>query len=98
MQVFTFDFVPYGKDLTGRLKYTGGRENYESEVAAKTYENHVEQLQLMEEVGFDGVCLNEHNVSPYRLDNPPNGFLAYVAAMTKPNKIAMASNLLQQHG
>jgi len=49
MQVFTFDFVPYGKDLTGRLKYPVGRENYESEVAAKTYENHVEQFQLMEE-------------------------------------------------
>ena len=25
MQVFTFDFVPYGKDLTGRLKYPVGR-------------------------------------------------------------------------
>ena len=40
MKVFTFDFVPYGKDLTGRLKYPVGRENYESEIAAKTYENH----------------------------------------------------------
>ena len=74
MQVFTFDFVPYGKDLTGRLKYPVGRENYESEVAAKTYENHVEQFQLMEEVGFDGVCLNEHHGSPYSLDNSPNVF------------------------
>jgi len=98
MQVFTFDFVPYGKDLTGRLKYPVGRENYESEVAAKTYENHVEQFQLMEEVGFDGVCLNEHHGSPYSLDNSPNLFLAYVAAKTKRIKLAMAGNLLPLHG
>src|SRR5437763_12122307 len=98
MQVFTFDFVPYGKDLTGRLKYPVGRENYESEVAAKTYENHVEQFQLMEEVGFDGVCLNEHHGSPYSLDNSPNVFLAYVAAKTKRIKLAMAGNLLPLHG
>ena len=98
MQVFTFDFVPYGKDLTGRLKYPVGRENYESEVAAKTYENHVEQFQLMEEIGFDGVCLNEHHGSPYSLDNSPNVFLAYVAAKTKRIKLAMAGNLLPLHG
>src|SRR5437016_2238359 len=90
MQVFTFDFVPYGKDLTGRLKYPVGRENYESEVAAKTYENHIEQFQLMEEVGFDGICLNEHHGSPYSLDNSPNVFLAYVAAKTKRIKRAMS--------
>ena len=98
MKVFTFDFVPYGKDLTGKLKYPVGRENYESEVAAKTYENHVEQFQLMEEVGFDGVCLNEHHGSPYSLDNSPNVFLAYVAAKTKRIKLAMAGNLLPLHG
>ena len=98
MKVFTFDFVPYGKDLTGRLKYPVGRENYESEVAARTYENHVEQFQLMEEVGFDGVCLNEHHGSPYSLDNSPNVFLAYVAAKTKRIKLAMAGNLLPLHG
>src|SRR5947208_15148729 len=97
MQVFTFDFVPYGKDLTGRLKYPVGRENYESEVAAKTYENHVEQFQLMEDVGFDGVCLNEHHGSPYSLDNSPNVFLAYVAAKTKRIKLAMLGNLLPLH-
>src|SRR5262249_27616650 len=98
MKVFTFDFVPYGKDLTGKLKYPVGRENYESEVAAKSYENHVEQFQLMEEVGFDGVCLNEHHGSPYSLDNSPNVFLAYVAAKTKRIKLAMAGNLLPLHG
>ncbi len=55
MKVFTFDFVPYMKDLSGRLGYPVGIKNYEPEMAVKTYENHVEQFQLMEEVGFDGV-------------------------------------------
>lgn len=98
MKVFTFDFVPYMKDLSGRLGYPVGIKNYEPEMAVKTYENHVEQFQLMEEVGFDGVCLNEHHGSPYSLDNSPNLFLSYIAAKTKSLKLAMAGNLLPLHG
>ncbi len=98
MKVFTFDFVPYMKDLSGRLGYPVGIKNYEPEVAVKTYENHVEQFQLMEKVGFDGVCLNEHHGSPYSLDNSPNLFLSYIAAKTDRIKLAMAGNLLPLHG
>ena len=58
MKVFTFDFVPYAKNLKGHLGYPVGRQHFDPEIAAQTYQNHVEQFQLMEEVGFDGVCLN----------------------------------------
>jgi len=98
MKIFTFDFVPYIKDLKGKLGYPVGRQHFEREVAAQTYENHVEQFQLMEEVGFDGVCLNEHHGSPYSLDNSPNVFIAYIAAKTKRLKLAMTGNLLPIHG
>ncbi len=98
MQVFTFGFVPYGKDLKGRLGYPVGRQNFDPEIAAQTYHNHVEEFQLCEELGFDGITVNEHHGSPYSLDNSPNLFLAYVAANTKRLKLAMAGNLLPIHG
>lgn len=98
MKIFTFDFCPYGKDLRGHLGYPVGRQHFDPEIAAQTYENHVEQFQVMEEVGFDGVCLNEHHGSPYSLDNSPNVFVAYVAAKTKRLKLAMTGNLLPIHG
>ncbi|HEX9880710.1 MAG TPA: LLM class flavin-dependent oxidoreductase [Candidatus Binatia bacterium] len=98
MQVFTFDFVPYGQDLTGRLGYPVGRDKFDRDVASQTYQNHVEQFQLCEELGFDGITLNEHHGSPYSLDNSPNVFLAYIAARTERLKLAMAGNLLPVHG
>ena len=98
MQVFTFGFVPDGKELKGRLGYPVGRQNFDPEIAAQTYHNHVEEFQLCEELGFDGIAVNEHHGSPYSLDNSPNLFLAYVAANTKRLKLAMVGNLLPVHG
>ncbi len=98
MQVYTFDFVPYGGDLTGKLGYPVGIKNFDKDIASQTYHNHVEEFQLCEEVGFDGITLNEHHGSPYSLDNSPNVFLAYIAAKTQRLKLAMAGNLLPLHG
>lgn len=98
MKVGTFGFTPYGKRLEGRLSYPVGRQNFDPEIAAQTYHNHVEEFQLCEEVGFDAIGINEHHGSPYSLGNSPNVFLAYVAAHTKRIKLTMVGNLLPIHG
>lgn len=97
MQIFTFDFIPYAKNLKGHLGYPVGREHFDPEIAAQTYHNHVEQFLLCEEVGFDGISLNEHHGSPYGLDNSPNVFLAYIARATSRIKLTMLGNLLPLH-
>jgi len=97
LQIFTFDFIPYGKNLKGQLGYPVGRHLFDPEIAAQTFHNHVEQFQLCEEVGFDGISLNEHHGSPYGLDNSPNVFLAYVARATSKIKLTMLGNLLPLH-
>ncbi len=95
MQVFTLDFVPYAAELRGHLDhYPIGREHFDPEVAARSFAEEVEQFQLCEELGFDGVCVNEHHGSPYGLDNSPNLFLAHVAGITRRLKLAMLGNLL----
>src|SRR5687768_16956254 len=97
MRIFTFDFVPYGKNLKGSLGYPVGRQHFDPEIAAQTYHNHVEQFQVCEEVGFDGISLNEHHGSPYGLDNSPNVFLSYIARATNHIKLTMLGNLLPLH-
>ena len=97
VNIFTFDFVPYAKNLMGKLGYPVGRQNFDAEIAAQTFHNHVEQFQLCEEMGFDGVSLNEHHGSPYGLDNSPNVFLAYIARATSKIKLTMLGNLLPLH-
>jgi alkanesulfonate monooxygenase SsuD/methylene tetrahydromethanopterin reductase-like flavin-dependent oxidoreductase (luciferase family) len=98
MKIFTFDFVPYGRNLKGHLGYPVGREHFDAEVAAETYHNHVRQFQLCEELGFDGISLNEHHGSPYGLTNSPNVFLSYIARATSKIKLTMLGNLLPIHG
>lgn len=98
MKIFTFDFVPYGRNLRGHLGYPVGRQYFDPEIAAQTYHNHVEQFQLCEVMGFDGISLNEHHGSPYSLDNSPNIFCSYLARATKEIKLTMLGNLLPLHG
>jgi alkanesulfonate monooxygenase SsuD/methylene tetrahydromethanopterin reductase-like flavin-dependent oxidoreductase (luciferase family) len=97
MRIFTFDFVPYARNLKGNLGYPVGRHHFDPEIAAQTYANHVEQFQVCEEVGFDGISLNEHHGSPYGLDNSPNVFLSYIARATSHIKLTMLGNLLPLH-
>src|SRR5919198_5089298 len=98
MDIFSFDFVPYKRNLSGHLGYPVGRQFYDPEIAAETFADHIEQFQVCEEVGFDGISLNEHHGSPYGLDNSPNVFLAYVARATSRMKLTMLGNLLPIHG
>lgn len=98
MKIFTFDFIPYGRNLKGHLGYPVGRQHFDPEVAAQTYQNHIEQFLLCEKLGFDGISLNEHHGSPYSLDNSPNVFLSYIARATSTIKLTMLGNLLPIHG
>ena len=98
MDIFSFDFVPYKRNLAGHLGYPVGRQFYDPDIAAETFADHIEQFQVCEEVGFDGISLNEHHGSPYGLDNSPNVFLAYVARATSRMKLTMLGNLLPIHG
>ena len=60
MKIFTFDFVPYAKNLKGNLGYPVGRQHFDPEIGAQTYHDHVEQFQVCEEVGFDGFLIDDH--------------------------------------
>ncbi|MCH7843405.1 MAG: hypothetical protein IID01_11635, partial [Chloroflexi bacterium] len=60
MQIFAFDFVAYSEHLDhlkvdGELLYPLPKKHFRPEVAVRTYEEHLEAWELMDELGYDGI-------------------------------------------
>ena len=67
---------------------------FDSAVAARLYAQYLEQIELAEEVGFDGVMLNEHHNAAFCLQARINIMTATVAARTKRLKLLQLGNPL----
>ena len=77
MRVFVFDLLPYGEHLDhlkvgGELPWPLAKRHFKPEVAVRTYAEHLDAWEEMDELGYDGVGFNEHHTSPYGLMNSPN--------------------------
>ena len=102
MQIFAFDLLPYAEHLDHlkegkELPWPLPKRHFRPEVAARTYEEHLEAWSLMDEIGFDGVGFNEHHTSPYGLMNSPNIMAAAAAQRTRRLKLLIYGNLLPIH-
>src|SRR5262249_43823045 len=54
---------------------------------ARLYEERIVDYQLVEEVGFDGIMLNEHHNAPFCMQAKCNVMASILAAVTKGEKI-----------
>ena len=102
MKVFIFDLLPYGKHFdqykaTKYLPYPLPLDHYDREVAARTFEEHLQAWEEMDKLGFDGVGLNEHHTTPHGMMNSPNMMAAAAAQRTKKLKFLILGNLLPIH-
>ena len=61
---------------------------------SRLYNEYLEQYILAEEVGFDGIMLNEHHNAPFCMQAKANIFASILAGMTKRVKIVMLGNPL----
>src|SRR4051812_2525071 len=101
MKVFVFDWLAYGESVDkfrvngelSRLK----RDQFDPQVAVDTYNNHLDAWVEMENLGYDGIAINEHHGTPYGLGNSPNLIAAAIARLTKKMKILIYANLLPIH-
>src|ERR1700716_2865035 len=99
MRVFIFDLLAYGKHFdqykeSKYLPYPLGNEHYDREVAALTYEQHLQAWEEMDKLGFDGVGLNEHHTTPHGLMDSPNMMAAAASQRTTNLKFLTLGNLL----
>ena len=102
MKVFVFDLLAYGRHFdefkAGRLiPYPLPGKHFDREIAARTYYEHLEVWREMDELGFDGIGLNEHHTTPHGLMNSPNIMAAVAAQHTKNLKFLILGNLLPLH-
>ncbi len=102
MKVFVFDLLAYGKHLDhlkveNELPYPLRREHFDAEIATRTYAEHLDAWEEIDQLGYDGIGFNEHHCSPYGLMNSPNLLASAIAQRTKKVKLLIYGNLLPLH-
>src|ERR1700730_10723406 len=68
--------------------------HFDPVAGSRLYNEYLEQYKLAEEVGFDGIMLNEHHNAPFCMHAKCNVFASILAAMTKRVKLVLLGNPL----
>src|SRR5215469_10687999 len=69
-------------------------KHFDPAQGARLYEERITDYQLVEEVGFDGIMLNEHHNAPFCMQAKCNVFASILAALTKKVKLVLLGNPL----
>ncbi len=67
---------------------------YDRDAASQLYQDRITEYKLVEEVGFDGIMLNEHHNAPFCMQSKCNVFASILAAITERVKIVLLGNPL----
>ena len=96
MQVYAFDLVPWPY-LEAASYYPDPDSLYDPLRGRQVYDEHLRQMEMYEEHGYDAICINEHHAKPYGLMPSPNLFAAALTQRTKRIKIGVLGNLPALH-
>jgi alkanesulfonate monooxygenase SsuD/methylene tetrahydromethanopterin reductase-like flavin-dependent oxidoreductase (luciferase family) len=97
VRVFSFHLMPYPglpDDYDGPAWVTCPNQLFDPQLGVSLYNRYVDELVYAEELGFDGVCVNEHHQNAYGLMPSPNLVAAALARETSRIKIAVVGNAL----
>lgn len=100
MKLFFFHLMPYGDVDIADLKrhdtawLTLPNSLYDPQKGVNAYARYIRELELADELGFDGICVNEHHQTAYGLMPAPNLIAASLARTTKNAKIAILGRAL----
>jgi alkanesulfonate monooxygenase SsuD/methylene tetrahydromethanopterin reductase-like flavin-dependent oxidoreductase (luciferase family) len=82
------------QDYDGPAWITCPNELFDPAVGEQVYNRYLDELIYSDELGFDGVCVNEHHQNAYGIMPSPNLMAAILARQTKNVKIAVVGNAL----
>lgn len=100
MKCHAFHFMPFGRLEDGyREKYgsawvTYSNRNWDPAAGQDLYRQYIDELVLAAELGFDGICVNEHHQTAYSMMPSPNVIAAALVARTSTAKVAILGNAL----
>ncbi len=87
--------VPTGGDTTQRVTALMFSNRHFNPVdGSRLYNERLEEYQYVDEVGYDGIMLNEHHTAPFCMSPRITIFAAMLAAITKKVKLVMLGNPL----
>ena len=69
MKVFVFDPLAYGEqrdhiEIGPSCRTPLSSRHFKPEVAVRTYAEHLDAWELIDQLGYDGLGFNEHHCSP----------------------------------
>jgi alkanesulfonate monooxygenase SsuD/methylene tetrahydromethanopterin reductase-like flavin-dependent oxidoreductase (luciferase family) len=67
---------------------------YDPEMGAKLYNRYIDEKVYAEEMGFDGLMMNEHHSTPFCMQGVTNVCATILARVTKKAKLTILGNLL----
>ena len=76
------------------MRLTFSNSHFDPQEGADLYNTHLDEYEYSEEVGFDGLMLNEHHNTPTCLGATMNLEAAILARITKKPKIVLLGNPL----
>ena len=102
MFIGIFTERPYQDPKTGYFGSTGlpikdltlSNDIYDPMVGAELYNRYIDERVYAEEMGFDGLMLNEHHSTPFCMGGAMNIEAAILARVTKRAKIVLLGNIL----
>jgi len=97
MRFFSFHLMPYPAlppDYDGPAWVTCPNSLFDPAVGHEIYNTYLDELIAADELGFDGVCINEHHQNAYGLMPSPNLMASILARQTKRCRIAIVGNAL----
>lgn len=87
--------VPIGGGKTQKVTaLLHSNTNFDPKDGARLYNERLDEYQYVEEVGFDGIMLNEHHTAPFCMSPRINLFAVLLARLTKRVKIVLLGNPL----
>lgn len=82
-------YDPAIQDQYPSLRLTLPNTHYDPQVAADLFERYHEEYQVVDEMGFDGIMINEHHTAPFCMQAAISVTGAILAKITKNIKIMM---------
>lgn len=98
MDVFSFHLMPYSyMDPKIRAEHKAAwlvlsNSNFDPEKGHELYNRYLDELEFADQVGFDGVCVNEHHQNAYGIMPSPVVMASALARRTTNAKIAILGN------
>jgi len=100
MKFFNFHLMPYAELDVSKIRDHGTawvtfpNSNYDPVVGSKLYNRFLDELEYADQIGFDGVCVNEHHQTAYGLMPVPGVLAGALARSVKRAQVAIIGRAL----